>query len=135
MGKAARLKTPLPSVQPSPRDIRAQRRMKKSSSSKSGGSSGAVSNFQIRWEDRSRTDRLVGWLLEHETERLILFADSASNARAAGRQRVQGHTLKSAIHARIAEAVFSVDANPLYSDNYALMQSKFARAIDNRLTS
>jgi hypothetical protein len=59
--------------------------------------------------------------------------DSASNTKVAGRKKVQRHTPKNIIHAQIAEAVFSVNTNPQYSENYAVMQRKFTHAIEHRL--
>ena len=88
-------------------------------------SSATTGTFRISWDNKSRTNCLVAWLLDHETERLILFSDSSADAKAAGWKKVQGHQSKSAIYAQIVEAVFSVDSNPQYVANYKLLASKF----------
>ena len=136
MGKAAGPKIPVPSAQASPRVTRSRQQMEGSGGLSEGASTSATTGtFRINWDDKSCTDCLVAWLLDHETEQLILFSDSSAEAKAAGRKKVQGHQSKSAIYAQIVKAVFSVDSNTQYSANYMLLASKFNCAIEHRLGS
>lgn len=88
----------------------------------------------ISWtKDSSRTERLIGWLEQNVVERQKLFSDSSQDAKKEGRKQRVANGAKSKYHLLIATAVFSVDADAKFREDFEANPNKYVKAIENRL--
>jgi hypothetical protein len=87
---------------------------------------------RVLWDDL-RTDRLVDWLEDNPEDRQKLFLDSSHDANKENRARRVAKGAKSAFHVKMAEYVFSVDADPKVREDVKEDIKKYSKAVENRI--
>ncbi|KAJ7576720.1 hypothetical protein C8J56DRAFT_398656 [Mycena floridula] len=129
---------PPPSDKPPSRaSVRKRRPSKKvaPADSEDEGEDGKKAAVRVNWKkDLTRGQRVLDWLDENPDQRHKLFSDSTETAKEEGRTKKTAKTSKTAIHALIAKAVFTVDADPLVRDEYAENPGKYVTAVGNFFT-
>ncbi|KAJ7585131.1 hypothetical protein C8J56DRAFT_724818, partial [Mycena floridula] len=75
-------------------------------------------------------EQVLDWLDEHPDQWHKLFSDSTEAAKQEGQIKKVSKTPKNAIHALIAQAVFTVDADSAVWDDYAANPVKYATAVN-----
>jgi hypothetical protein len=88
---------------------------------------------QVLWDDLC-TDWLVDWLEDNPEDRQKLFSDSSHDAKKENRARCVAKGAKSAFHVKMAEYVFSVDADPKVCKDVKEDIKKYSKAVENRIT-
>jgi hypothetical protein len=111
------------------------RRKKAAEASDDDDKAPPASGVRIYWDkDSTRTDRLLDWLDENPVDRQKLFSDSSHDARVEGRKRRVAKGAKSAFYAKIAEAVFSVDAKADVRNDFNANPEKYNKSVENRIS-
>ena len=114
----------------------ATRRRQRKSSDASSTSRPSGRSPRIMWDsDPLRTDRLIDWLEQHPSDRHKLFADSIQDARAEGRARNVSKSPKATLYNKIAEAVFSVDADPVARVEVVTETARYGKGVENRIST
>lgn len=91
---------------------------------------------KIYWDkDTSRTDRLIEYLNDNPEDRQKLFSDSSQDAKAESRRRRVAKGSKNVFYAKIADAVFSVDADKSVREDFAKNSEKYAKSVENRIST
>lgn len=88
---------------------------------------------RLSWTD-ARTERAISWLEDNPVDRQKLFSDSTQAAKDQGRKKVMGKTPKAHFYAKIAEAVFLVDEDPLVRADWERDPTRYTKSVDNLLT-
>jgi hypothetical protein len=119
---------------PSAKPKRATKQGKKTAKSGVGDDTpDTVERSRVQWDD-IRTDRLVDWLEDNPEDRQRLFSDSSHDAKKENRPRRVAKGSKSVFHAKMAEYVFSVDADPKVRVEVKDDVKKYSKAVENRIT-
>ena len=88
---------------------------------------------RVQWDDM-RTDQLVDWLEDNPEDRQKLFSDLSQDAKKENRPRHVAKGSKSVFHVKMAEYIFSVDADPKVRGDVKEDVKKYAKAVENRIT-
>jgi hypothetical protein len=88
---------------------------------------------RVHWNN-DRTDHLIEWLEENPEDRQRLFGDAAQDARQENRAQRVAKGAKSEFHAKIALYVFSVDPDERIRTDLAKDPTKYAKAVENRIS-
>ena len=83
----------------------------------------------------ARTERLLDFLDAHADVALKLFGDSTKSAKSEGRSKVTAKSNKAAAYMLLADAIFSVDNDPLIRSDFASNPNKYMKAVDNYIAN
>ncbi|KAH8991610.1 hypothetical protein EDB86DRAFT_2765963, partial [Lactarius hatsudake] len=86
----------------------------------------------VQWDDPC-TDRLINWLEDNPEDRQRLFSDSSHNAKKENRMRRVAKGSKSSFHVKMAEYIFSVDADARVREEMKTDTKKYAKAVKNQI--
>ncbi|KAH9010590.1 hypothetical protein EDB84DRAFT_1247002, partial [Lactarius hengduanensis] len=86
----------------------------------------------VQW-DNPRTERLIDWLEDNPEDRQRLFSDSSHDAKKENRMRRVAKGSKSTFHVKMAEYIFSVDADARVREEVKADTKKYAKAVENRI--
>ncbi|KAJ7233813.1 hypothetical protein C8J57DRAFT_1532137 [Mycena rebaudengoi] len=96
------------------------------------GKAGKSSGPHIYWDkDTSRTERLLDWLDNNPADRQKLFSDSTKDASKEGRKARKASGAKTIYYTKIADAVFSVDADPAVREAFKKDSTPYVRSVEN----
>lgn len=129
--KSAALPVPAPVRDPGKRKVNA---MKRALGADDGGDddNDAPGVPRIYWDkDTSRTERLLDWLTNNPDDRHKLFSDSTQVANEEGRPKKKAKTSKAQYYAKMAHAVFSVDADAKVREHFKSSPGRYARTVEN----
>ncbi|KAH9011332.1 hypothetical protein EDB84DRAFT_1590706 [Lactarius hengduanensis] len=87
---------------------------------------------RVQW-DNPRTERLIDWLEDNPEDRQRLFSDSSHDAKKENRMRRVAKGSKSTFHVKMAEYIFSVDADARVREEVKADTKKYAKAVENRI--
>jgi hypothetical protein len=120
---------------PAAKQKRATKQGKRSTKSGAGDDSQdpAAERSRVLW-DEIRTDQLVDWLEDNPTDRQKLFSDSSHDASKEDRPHRVAKGSKSIFYTKMAEYVFSVDADPKVRVEVKDDVKKYSKAVENRIT-
>lgn len=93
----------------------------------------AEKGSRVQWDD-FRTDRLVDWLEDNPEDRQKLFSDSSHDAKKENRPCRVAKGSKSVFHTKMAEYVFTADADARVRAEAKEDIKKFSKAVENRIT-
>ena len=94
----------------------------------------ADSKGRIMWDDQ-HTERLVSWLENNVEDRQRLFSDSAQDAKEDKHRHHTAKNVKPTFHVKMAQYIFSVDEDAQVRDDLKVHGTKYAKAVENRITT
>jgi hypothetical protein len=119
------------------KDPKAHKKKDASDDNDSDNSDTAAASSQaprIYWDkDTTQTDRLLDWLDENPADCQKLFSDSSQDARVESRKRQVAKRSKTHFHAKMAAAVFSVDARREVCDDFMVNPDKYVKSVENQI--
>ena len=77
----------------------------------------------------------AGIMDAHADVALKLFGDSTKSAKSEGRSKVTAKSNKAAAYMLLADAIFSVDNDPLIRSDFASNPNKYTKAVDNYIAN
>ncbi|KAH9159785.1 hypothetical protein EDB89DRAFT_1826767, partial [Lactarius sanguifluus] len=80
----------------------------------------------VQWDDAC-TDQLVDWLEDNPEDRQRLFSDSSHDIKKENWPRCVAKGSKSAFHIKMAEYIFSIDADPKVCEEVKEDIKKYSR--------
>ncbi|KAJ7351345.1 hypothetical protein DFH08DRAFT_957668 [Mycena albidolilacea] len=111
-------------------------RRKGPASGAADGTADGPAPARISWtKDLSRSDRLMTYIDTNVQERTRHFSDSTKAAHDEERDPTAGKTTKMGFYAKIADAVFSVDADAKVRKDFKSNPDKYAKSVENYLNS
>ena len=91
---------------------------------------------QVVWDKYPvHTEHLLDFLDAHADIALKLFGDSTKLAKSEGQSKVTAKSNKAAAYMLLADAIFSVDNDPLIWSDVASNPNKYVKAVNNYITN
>ncbi|KAH8979716.1 hypothetical protein EDB86DRAFT_2743904, partial [Lactarius hatsudake] len=86
----------------------------------------------VQWDDL-RTDWLIDWLEDNPEDHQRLFSDSSRDVKKENQMHRVAKGSKSSFHVKMAEYIFSVDADAQVHEEVKTDTKKYAKAVKNRI--